>query len=137
MDLSRYRRILVVGAGKASGAMARPLEGVLGHRIPAGLVVVKDGYTAPTQKIKLAEAGHPIPDERGLRAANEILALARSAQADDLLIVLISGGGSALTPCPAPPITLAEKQAPARLLPARGAPTPQLKPRRQHRSPLH
>ena len=79
MDLSRYRRILVVGAGKASGAMARTLEGVLGDRISAGLVVVKDGYTVPTRKIKLVEAGHPIPDERGLRAANEILAVARSA----------------------------------------------------------
>src|SRR3990172_10655563 len=79
MDLSRHRRILVVGAGKASGAMAHALEGVLGDRISDGLVVVKDGYTAPTQKIKLVEAGHPIPDERGLRAANEILAPAPSA----------------------------------------------------------
>jgi len=132
MDLSRHRRILVVGAGKASGAMAHALEGVLGDRISDGLVVVKDGYTAPTQKIKLAEAGHPIPDERGLRAANEILALARSAQADDLLIVLISGGGSALTPCPAPPITLEEKQALTRLLLAAGATINELNAVRKH-----
>src|SRR3990172_1870539 len=125
MDLSRHRRILVVGAGKASGAMAHALEGALGDRISDGLVVVKDGYTAPTQKIKLAEAGHPIPDERGLRAANEILALARSAQADDLLIVLISGGGSALTPCPAPPLTPEEKQA---LTPLPPPPRPPLPP---------
>ena len=132
MDLSRHRRILVVGAGKASGAMAHALEGVLGDRISDGLVVVKDGYTAPTQKIKLAEAGHPIPDERGLRAANELLALARSAQADDLLIVLISGGGSALTPCPAPPITLEEKQALTRLLLAAGATINELNAVRKH-----
>ena len=132
MDLSRHRRILVVGAGKASGAMAHALEGVLGDRISDGLVVVKDGYTAPTQKIKLVEAGHPIPDERGLRAANELLTLARSAQADDLLIVLISGGGSALTPCPAPPITLEEKQALTRLLLAAGATINELNAVRKH-----
>ena len=89
LDLSPYRRILVVGAGKASGAMAQTLEGVLGDRISTGLVAVTDGYTAPTRKIRLVEAGHPIPDERGLRAANEILALARSAGSDDLVVVLI------------------------------------------------
>jgi len=132
MDLSRARRILVVGAGKASGAMAQALEGVLGDRISAGLVVVKDGYTAPTRKIRLLEAGHPIPDERGLRAANEILAVARSAGADDLVIVLISGGGSALAPCPAPPITLEEKQALTRLLLAAGANINELNAVRRH-----
>jgi len=132
MDLSRYRRILVVGAGKASGAMARTLEGVLGDRISAGLVVVKDGYTAPTRKIRLVEAGHPIPDERGLRAANEILAVARSAGADDLVIALISGGGSALAPCPAPPITLEEKQALTRLLLVAGATINELNAVRKH-----
>lgn len=132
VDLSRYCRILVVGAGKASGAMAHALEGVLGERISEGLVVVKDGYAAPTGKIRLVEAGHPVPDERGLRAANEILALARSAQADDMLIVLISGGGSALTPCPAPPITLEEKQALTRLLLAAGASINEMNAVRKH-----
>ncbi len=132
VDFSRHRRILVVGAGKASGAMAHALEGVLGDRISTGVVVVKDGYTAPTRKIKLLEAGHPIPDERGLRAADEILALARSATADDLVIVLISGGGSALTPCPAPPITFEEKQALTRLLLAAGANINELNAVRKH-----
>ena len=134
VDLSRHRRILVVGAGKASGAMASALEGALGERISGGLVVVKDGYTAPTRKIKLVEAGHPVPDERGLRAANEILALARSAGADDLVIVLISGGGSALTPCPAPPITLEEKRTLTRLLLAAGANINELNAVRKHSS---
>ncbi len=132
VDLSRHRRILVVGAGKASGAMARALEEILGDRISEGLVVVKDGHTARTRKIKLVEAGHPIPDERGLRATNEILALARSAGADDLVIVLVSGGGSALTPCPAPPITLKEKQALTRLLLAAGANIKELNAVRKH-----
>lgn len=132
VDSSRHRRILVVGAGKASGAMARALEDVLGNRISAGLVVVKDGYTVPTRKIKLVEAGHPIPDERGLRAVGEILALARSAGAEDLLIVLVSGGGSALTPCPAPPITLEEKQVVTRLLLRAGANIQELNAVRKH-----
>jgi hydroxypyruvate reductase len=132
VDLSRHRRILVVGAGKASGAMARALEEILGDRISGGLVVVKDGHTARTRKIKLVEAGHPIPDERGLRATNEILALARSAGADDLVIVLVSGGGSALTPCPAPPITLKEKQALTGLLLAAGANIKELNAVRKH-----
>ena len=136
IDFSRHRRILVVGAGKASGAMAQALEGVLGDRISAGLVVVKDGYTAPTKRIKVLEAGHPIPDERGLRAANEILALARSAGAGDLVIVLISGGGSALTPCPVPPITLEEKQVLTRLLLAAGANINELNAVRKHCSLL-
>lgn len=132
LDLSPYRRVLVAGAGKASGAMAHALEDVLGDRIAAGGVVVKDGYTAPTRKIRLVEAGHPIPDERGLRAANEILALVRSAGTDDLVLVLISGGGSALTPCPAPPITLQEKQALTRILLAVGANINELNAVRKH-----
>ncbi|MBI2152674.1 MAG: glycerate kinase [Candidatus Rokubacteria bacterium] len=132
VDLSRHRRVLVVGAGKASGAMARALEGVLGDRISDGLVVVKDGYTAPTRRIKLVEAGHPIPDERGLSAASEILTLAGSAGADDLVIVLISGGGSALTPCPAPPITLREKQALTRLFLAAASTINELNAVRKH-----
>ncbi len=131
-DLARYRRILVVGAGKASGAMAQALEAVLGDRISAGLVVVKDGYTAPTSRIKAVEAGHPVPDERGRRAATEILALVRAAAAEDLVVVLISGGGSALTPCPAPPITLEEKQALTRLLLAAGATINELNAVRKH-----
>lgn len=131
-DLSRHRRILVAGAGKASGAMALALEEVLGDRISGGLVIVKDGHTAPTRRIRLVEAGHPIPDARGFQAANEILALARSAQADDLVVVLVSGGGSALTPCPAPPVTLEEKQAMTRLLLLAGATIRELNAVRKH-----
>ena len=122
----------MVGAGKASGAMAHALEEILGDRITAGLVVVKNRYTTHTRKIKLVEADHPIPDERGLRAANEILALARDAGEGDLLIVLISGGGSALTPCPAPPITLEEKQVLTRLLSAAGVNINELNAVRKH-----
>ena len=113
-------RVLVFGCGKASGAMARAVEDVLGARIAYGLVVVKDGYTVPTRRVRLVEAGHPVPDARGEAAALEIVHRVRGAGADDLVLFLVSGGGSALTPAPAPPVTLAEKQETTRLLLAAG-----------------
>ncbi len=116
--------------------MAAAVEEVLGDRITAGLVVVKDGYTAPTRKVELVEAGHPVPDTRGLQAAGRLLALARQAGPDDLVLVLVSGGGSALTPAPAPPVTLAEKQALTRLLLAAGATIDELNAVRKHLSLL-
>jgi glycerate 2-kinase len=135
-DLERVRRVVVVGCGKAGAAMARAVEGILGDRITDGFVVVKDGHTGPTRRIRLAEAGHPVPDDRGQRAAQRLLDLAHSAGADDLVIVLISGGGSALTPAPAPPITLEEKQATTRLLLEAGATINELNTVRKHLSLL-
>ena len=129
-------RVLVVGAGKASGAMAAAVEEAWGDRVTGGVVAVKDGYTARTRKIRLVEAGHPVPDERGAAAAREIRAVAESAGAEDLLLVLVSGGGSALTPAPVPPITLADKQALTRLLLAAGATINQLNAVRKHCSLL-
>lgn len=129
-------RVLAVGAGKASGAMAAAAEQVLGDAIVDGLVAVKDGYRAPTRRIRLLEAGHPVPDARGEAAARQIHALAESAGRDDLLLVLVSGGGSALTPAPVPPITLADKQAMTRLLLAAGANINQLNTVRKHCSLL-
>jgi glycerate 2-kinase len=129
-------RVVVVGAGKASGAMAAAAEETLGDRITDGAVAVKDGHLALTRRVRLLEAGHPVPDERGAAAARAIHDLARSAGPDDLLLVLISGGGSALTPAPAPPITLAEKQALTRLLLRAGANINQLNAVRKHCSIL-
>jgi glycerate 2-kinase len=126
----------VVGAGKASGAMAATVEEALGDRVSGGVVAVKDGHLAPTRRIRLLEAGHPVPDERGAGAARAIVELARSAERDDLVLVLISGGGSALTPAPAPPVTLADKQAVTRLLLAAGATITQLNAVRKHLSLL-
>jgi hydroxypyruvate reductase len=125
-------RVLVVGAGKASGAMAVAVEEAWPARVAEGLVVVKDGHRAPTRRIRLVEAGHPVPDERGAQAARDILALVRSASADDLVLVLVSGGASALTPAPAAPITLGDKQAVTRLLLAAGADINQLNAVRKH-----
>ncbi|HTG12812.1 MAG TPA: glycerate-2-kinase family protein, partial [Candidatus Eisenbacteria bacterium] len=129
-------RVVVVGAGKASGAMAAAAEGALGDRIAGGLVVVKDGYLASTARVLLVEAGHPVPDARGEAAAHRIRALAEAAGADDLLLVLVSGGGSALTPAPVPPISLADKQAMTRLMLAAGANINQLNAVRKHCSLL-
>jgi len=136
VHLAARGRVLVVGAGKASGAMAAAAEGALDDRIADGLVVVKDGYLADTTRVRLVEAGHPVPDARGEAAARRIRALAESAGADDLLLVLVSGGGSALTPAPVPPITLADKQAVTRLLLAAGATISQLNAVRKHCSLL-
>ena len=129
-------RVLVVGAGKASGAMAAAAEDAWGDLIAAGVVAVKDGHTAPTRTVRLLEAGHPVPDERGAAAAREIRALAESAGTDDLVLVLVSGGGSALTPAPVPPITLGDKQEMTRLLLAAGATINQLNAVRKHCSLL-
>ena len=132
----RHGRVLVLGCGKASGAMARAAEEVLGDRIAEGFVVVKDAYTVSLRRIRLAEAGHPVPDERGLAASARLLELARGARGDDLVLFLVSGGGSALTAAPAPPVTLAEKQEVTRLLLAAGATIGELNAVRKHLSQL-
>ena len=129
-------RVVVVGAGKASGAMAAAVEEAWGERVTGGLVVVKDGHLAETRRVKLVEAGHPVPDERGAAAARDLLALALGAGDQDLVLTLISGGASALTPAPAPPITLGDKQVMTRLLLAAGADINQLNAVRKHCSVL-
>ncbi len=134
LDLDRVRRVLVLGAGKAGASMARSVEAMLGARVSEGFVVVKDGYRLPTTRIEIAEAGHPVPDERGVAASARLLALAESATADDLVLFLVSGGGSALTPAPAPPVTLEEKQAVTRLLLDAGATINELNAVRKHLS---
>jgi hydroxypyruvate reductase len=116
--------------------MAAAVEEAWGDRITDGVVAVKDGYTVPTRQVRLLEAGHPVPDERGAAAARQIHALAQSAAADDVVLVLVSGGGSALTPAPVPPITLGDKQAMTRLLLTVGATINQLNAIRKHCSLL-
>jgi hydroxypyruvate reductase len=110
-DLHRFRRVLVVGTGKAGAPMARAVESVLGERVTAGHVNVKYEHVLPTQTITIHEAGHPIPDEAGVLGTQRIAELLQSAQADDLVICLISGGGSALMPLPVEGVTLADTKA--------------------------
>jgi glycerate 2-kinase len=105
LDLGSFRRIWVLGAGKASAPMAAALEEVMGERIERGLVVVKHGHTdtgeaSTPRRIEILQAGHPVPDADGLEAARRIEALARDAREDTLVIGLLSGGGSALLPAP-------------------------------------
>lgn len=133
-DLRRYRRILVLGAGKASAPMAVALEEVLGERIAAGLVVVKYGYTATTRIVALREAGHPVPDERGVDAARDLASMASQAEEDDLVILLISGGGSALLSLPAEGISLGDKQVVTDLLLRSGATIGEVNAVRKHLS---
>ncbi|MEJ2636229.1 MAG: glycerate kinase [Calditrichia bacterium] len=95
-DLSNFRKIYIVGAGKASAFMARELENILGNHIQGGMVVVKYGHGAPCKRVKILEAGHPIVDQNSLSATEEILQIALLAGDDDLVLCLISGGGSAV-----------------------------------------
>ena len=134
--LDSIENIWVVGAGKAGAAMAHAVERILGSRISGGLINVKDGHLARLRRIELNECGHPIPDERGVRGAGRIAQIAREARERDLAICLISGGASALLPAPAPPITLAEKQATTGLLLASGASIHEINAVRKHISSI-
>lgn len=127
-------RVLVLGCGKAGAAMAAGVERALADVVADGLVVVKDGHGVPTGRVRVVEAGHPVPDSRGEAAARTLLALARGARERDLVLVLISGGGSALTPAPAPPVTLSEKQQVTRSLLKAGATIGELNAVRKHLS---
>ncbi len=109
-DLGQIDRVLVVGAGKAGAPMARAVEGVLGDRVTAGLLNVKYGYVEPTTRVQLNEAGHPIPDEHGVAGASRIASLLQGTTERDLVICLISGGGSALMTLPAEGVSLADLQ---------------------------
>lgn len=136
LALSPRGRLLVVGCGKAAGAMAAAVEAVLGPRLTAGVVVTKEGHGVPLERIVLREAGHPLPDERGLAAAREIEALLAGAGEEDVVICLLSGGGSALLPAPAAGIALADKVAVTELLLRSGAEIAESNAVRKHLSRL-
>jgi len=104
-------RIVVVGAGKASAAMARAVEDYWPEREISGLVVTRYGFAVACDRIEIVEAAHPVPDAAGLRAAERILAIAQELGPDDLLLCLISGGGSALLTLPGEGLVLEDKQA--------------------------
>jgi hydroxypyruvate reductase len=132
--LYRGARFVVVAAGKAAGRMASALEESLGDRIARGVGVTKDGHRVPLRRIALREAGHPIPDARGENAAREALALVESARPDEVLIVALSGGASALLPCPVPGLTLRDLSATTDELLRSGADIEELNAVRKHLS---
>jgi len=128
-------RTLVIGAGKASAQMAHAVE--LNWPGPLeGLVVTRYGYKVPTERIEIVEAAHPVPDRAGLDAATRILQLVRGLTADDLVLCLISGGGSSLLPLPASGLTLADKQLVNRTLLRSGATISEMNCVRKHLSAI-
>lgn len=128
-------KTVVIGAGKASGAMAAVLERHWSGEL-SGLVVTRHGHGVETRNIRVIEAAHPVPDESGERAAGEIFRIASELGADDLLICLISGGGSALLSLPAPGLSLSHKQALTRDLLACGADISEINCLRKHLSAI-
>lgn len=94
--LQDYKNIYIAGTGKASAGMAKAIEEILGDRITGGILSTKYGHSVPCNKIKIIEAGHPYPDENSVKAANEIYSLCKKADEKDLILFLLSGGGSAL-----------------------------------------
>jgi len=134
--LRSFDRVWVVGAGKASAAMASAVEGLLGKRIAGGLVNVKYGHGARLRRIEVNECGHPLPDEQGVRGATRIAGIVEQAGRRDLILCLISGGASALLPLPAPPITLEEKQAVTQMLLRSGASIHEMNAVRKHLSAI-
>ena len=104
-------RLIVLAAGKAAGAMAEVAEQRYRGAPLEGIAVARHGYGRPLKRIEMVEAGHPVPDEAGLRAASRVIALANSATKDDLVLVLMSGGASANWIAPADGVSFADKQA--------------------------
>jgi len=132
-----FDRVIVLGAGKASPCMAAALEEILGDRIDSGVVVTKDGYKIATDCIEILEAGHPVPDSRGHEAARRILGVASEASSRDLLLCVMSGGGSALTPAPPVDISLNDLQDLTDHLLRSGATIDQMNVVRKHLSDFH
>jgi glycerate 2-kinase len=135
-DLRRYRRILVIGAGKATAPMAAAIESLLADRISDGIINVKYGHVARLQHIQLVEAGHPVPDANGQEGAGRMLHLAQTAGSQDLVICLISGGGSALLPLPADGLRFEDKQTVIKILIACGATIHEINAIRKHISAI-
>ena len=128
-------RLVVIGAGKASAAMARAVERAWPGKLE-GLVVTRYGYAVPCERIEIVEAAHPVPDTAGERAARRMLDLVRGLGPDDTVLCLVSGGGSSLLPLPLPGITLEDKQLVNRALLASGASIGEMNCVRRHLSAI-
>ncbi|WP_265922004.1 glycerate kinase type-2 family protein [Cupriavidus nantongensis] len=128
-------RTVVIGAGKAAAAMAQAVEANWPGEL-SGLVVTRYGHGADCRRIEVVEAAHPVPDEAGARAAQRMVELVQGLTADDLVLCLISGGGSALLAAPAPGLTLADKQAVNKALLRSGASIGEMNCVRKHLSAL-
>ncbi|WP_135827130.1 glycerate kinase type-2 family protein [Halorussus ruber] len=135
-DLDDYAEILVLGGGKAAVPVASALESLLGERIDRGAVVTDDGAGPDTLEIAVREGDHPIPSERGVEGAREVLELADSAGEDTLVLAVVTGGGSALLPAPAEGVSLADLRGVTDELLASGADIGEINAVRKHLSAL-
>jgi hydroxypyruvate reductase len=131
-DLNTFHRIFLIGAGKASASMAQAIERIFGDRITKGLITTKYGHLLPLQKTESIEAGHPIPDQKGIEGSKKIQSLLKESGPKDLVLFLLSGGGSALLPLPVEGITIEEKQEVTQLLLDCGADIQEINTIRKH-----
>ena len=127
-------RLFVLALGKAGFPMAARVEALAGDRVSGGLVVTKDGHGGVLERLEVREAGHPLSDRRSEEAAREVLDLAAVTDLDDVLLVLLSGGASALTACPAPGLSVADLTATTEVLLASGADIREMNAVRKHLS---
>ena len=133
-NLSNFEHIYIIGAGKATAAMALAVEEALGARLDGGFIIVKYGHTANLTKTELVEAGHPVPDEAGFKAAQKLEKTATGFGPHDLVLCLMSGGGSALLPLPVAGVTLQDKQKTTKQLLDSGASIHEINTIRKHLS---
>jgi glycerate 2-kinase len=134
--LNDQQKIFVIGAGKASAAMAARVEEILGEHLTAGAIITKYDHALPLKKIHCYEAGHPVPDQQGVDATRQLLQILQQANANDIIICLISGGASSLLIDLPPDISLAEMQTVFQLLLRSGATIDELNTVRKHLSAI-
>ena len=134
--LVRYKNLYVFGAGKATAPMAAAIEDMIDEKITGGIIIVKFDHVADLKHINLIEAGHPLPDENGIRGASAILNFSKNVGKDDLILCLISGGGSALMPLPCDGLTLEDKQDTIKILLSCGATIHEINTIRKHISKI-
>jgi glycerate 2-kinase len=134
--LATFKKIFLIGTGKASASMAQAIEKIFGDRISQGVILTKYGHILPLERTEIIEAGHPIPDQKGFEGAQKIQSILKESGPEDLVIFLLSGGGSALSPLPVGGIMLEEKQQVTQLLLDCGADIKEINTIRKHISQI-
>jgi glycerate 2-kinase len=132
--MGQFENLYLVGMGKASAAMAKAVESILGDRIKDGLIITKYDHEVPLKRCQVMTAGHPMPDANGVKATMALLDMVKTATANDLILCMISGGGSALSPAPVLGIDLNDKQEITRQLLSCGATIHEINTIRKHLS---
>jgi glycerate 2-kinase len=136
LNLEAFQRIFLIGTGKASASMGKAIEEIFGDRITKSVITTKYRHALPMKTTELIESGHPIPDERGIEGSKKILHLLKGSGPQDLILFLLSGGGSALLPLPSDGISLQEKQHATQLLLDCGADIKEINTVRKHISQI-